>query len=855
MKKIRQRGISGTPSTAVTDRELRGAAIARKAADESIVLLKNEDQILPVKTDTKIAVYGSGASRTIKGGTGSGDVNERDCISIYQGMKKAGYTICNEDWIRACDEAFDQARLDWRDEILEKANATLKEGESPDIHIFYVYSETPFVRPIGGPVEKTDAEVAFYILSRVAGEGADRYEKGGDYFLSEEEEKFLADLCGKYDKVVVALNTGGVVDLSFLDRYPQIKGLLAISQLGQEGGNAFADVVSGKVNPSGKLTDTWAYQYADYPGAANFSHNNGNVDEEVYEEGIYVGYRYFDSFRVPVRYGFGFGLSYTNFAWKVGNTEVYLDQDSILGIEIPVTVTNVGQRAGKEVIQIYASCPQKQSRQKANLEKERRRLAGFAKTVLLEAGESETLRIRIPLAALESYDEAEASWILEGGDYLLWIGNSLEAAVPKIVFTLARTVILEKVINICSPEREIKEITRSGELLDADCMDTAAACRLAEENPSEVQRISVDASQISSRIVTYRSNDELLTEDEKAFVNQLSEDQLASLVTGDPGKAQGLALGNAGNAVPGSAGETSLAAFDLGMPDIVLADGPAGLRLNREYAIRNGRPVGQSFKASIERGLLLREDEKDSQPGDIPYYQFCTAIPVGTALAQTWNVPLIEEVGAMVGGEMQEFGVTLWLAPGMNIHRNPLCGRNFEYYSEDPLVSGSMAAAMTRGVQAVKGCGTTIKHFACNNQEDNRMGVDSILSERALREIYLKGFEIAVKTADPWSMMTSYNKINGIHAANLADTCTDAARNEWGFDGLIMTDWTTTLNGPECTAAGCIRAGNDLVMPGAQSDQENLRSELADGSLSIEDLKACVARIYRITQRADRFCQ
>lgn len=239
-------------------------------------------------------------------------------------------------------------------------------------------------------------------------------------------------------------------------------------------------------------------------------------------------------------------------------------------------------------------------------------------------------------------------------------------------------------------------------------------------------------------------------------------------------------------------------------------------------------------------------------PGET-YYQYCTAIPVGTLLAQTWDTALIREVGAMIGGEMETFGVTLWLAPGMNIHRNPLCGRNFEYYSEDPLLSGRIAGAMTDGVQSVPGCGTTIKHFACNNQEDNRMDSDSILSERTLREIYLKGFEIAIKESQPMSIMTSYNLINGVHAANCNDICTKAARCEWGFEGMIMTDWTTTEKGPVCTASGCMRAGNDLVMPGAVCDRENLEQELAEGKLSIEDLKACISRLANIVWQSNQY--
>ena len=268
------------------------------------------------------------------------------------------------------------------------------------------------------------------------------------------------------------------------------------------------------------------------------------------------------------------------------------------------------------------------------------------------------------------------------------------------------------------------------------------------------------------------------------------------------------------------------------------------------YHVNNGSIVSMPFEFSLEGGLFY--DDSKELPGE-RYYQYCTAIPVGTLLAQTWNQELIREVGVMIGTEMERFGVTLWLAPGMNIHRNPLCGRNFEYYSEDPYISGTIAAAMTEGVQFNYGCGTTIKHFACNNQEDNRMGSDSVVSERALREVYLKGFEIAVKESQPMSIMTSYNLINGIHAANNYDLCTETARNEWGFKGMIMTDWTTTEHGDNCTASGCMRAGNDLVMPGCFGDHENLHRELAEGTLTIRDLKACIARLVSVIWKSNQY--
>ena len=549
--------------------------------------------------------------------------------------------------------------------------------------------------PAGGPIEKTDTDVAFYILSRVAGEGADRYDKEGDYYLTETEKKQLSDICSLYKHVVVAVNTGGLADLSFMDEFSNIVALLQSVQPGMESGNAFADIVSGAATPSGKLTDSWAYKYEDYPNSESFSHNNGNVDTEYYKEGLYVGYRYFDSFDVPVRYGFGYGLSYTDFETKV--TGVSCADEKVV---IETETANVGNTySGKEVVQIYVTCPA------GKLEKEYRRLVAFGKTEILAPGEKESQKFEIALDRLTSYSEEKAGWVLEAGDYVFWAGNSL-------------------------------------------------------------------------------------------------------------------------------------------------ADGPAGLRLLKHYVVQDGKILPTDFKNSVEGGFFCENDPK--QPGDV-YNQYCTAIPVGTLLAQSWNEKLIEELGEMIGGEMEEFHVTLWLAPGMNIHRNPLCGRNFEYYSKDPFLSGKMAAAMTKGVQKVPGCGTTIKHYACNNQEDNRMGSNSILSERTLREIYLKGFEIAIKESQPMSIMTSYNLINGVYAANCNDTCTKAARCEWGFKGMIMTDWTTTEHGSDCTASGCMRAGNDLVMPGAASDRENIKKELDEGTLSLDDLKACISRTVDIIWQSNQY--
>lgn len=832
---LKERTFAGTTNPEIQPWETEHRKVARRAAAEGIVLLKNEDHVLPLKEGSVIALYGAGVGKTIKGGTGSGDVNEREKVSICEGMKNAGFQITTEAWINRYNEIYDKARQDWKNDILSRT------GHGADTMSFFeVYSTTPFNMPAGDKIEKSagdEAENAIYVLSRIAGEGMDRQADKGDYYLKDEEYEMLADICANYENVIVVINAGAQVDLSFMDEFTNIKALLTIVQPGMEGGNAFADVVSGRVNPSGKLTDTWAYKYEDYPNAETFSHNNGNVETEVYEEGMYVGYRYFDTFDVPVRYGFGFGLSYTDFEIN----DYCLESMDNKKLTVSVQVKNIGKVSGKEVVQVYASLTG------GILEKEAHRLVAYAKTSELKPGESEKITVEISMEHLTSYDEKRAAWILESGFYGIWVGNSLADEKLCGGVKLDKEVILRQVKNLFPLKQELDEKTQtSGKTLSRE----KEAEKLAAEQKLNVAELH--ATDFTTEVIEYKKNSELCEKDALDFVNTLTEEELINLAAGDPGKAQGGNLGAAGISVPGSAGETHRCAIDKGLASIVLADGPAGLRLMKYYHVNDGSIVTMPFEFSLEGGLFY--DDSRELPGE-RYYQYCTAIPVGTLLAQTWNRTLIREVGAMIGTEMEHFGVTLWLAPGMNIHRNPLCGRNFEYYSEDPYVAGTIAAAMTEGVQSNYGCGTTIKHFACNNQEDNRMGSDSVISERTLREVYLKGFEIAVRESQPLSIMTSYNLINGVHAANNYDLCTETARNEWGFRGMIMTDWTTTEVDEKCTASGCMRAGNDLVMPGCFGDHDNMHKELAEGTLKIEDLKACIARLVSVIWKSNQYLQ
>ena len=826
-------GHSGSMDQSLSELEIRHRTLAREAAVEGIVLLKNEG-VLPLSTASAIALLGSGAEKTIKGGIGSGDVNNRENISIYQGMKEAGVTITSEDWLEDYEERYKNARNVWKEKILEDA----KHVDNP----FDAYASNPFILPEGRAVEAKDiagAKAAVYVLSRISGEGKDRRRVKGDYYLSEREAADLFFLNEKKIPVILLLNAGGPIELTdILENTENIKAILNISQPGQESGYAVADILLGNCVPSAKLTATWARRYEDCPFAEDYSYLNGNLDTEEYKEGIFVGYRYFDSFGKKPLFPFGFGLSYTEFKIEFKGIET-----SEKELTVEMKVTNIGDTyAGKEVVQIYASCPQ------GRLVKEFRRLAGFGKTKLLAPKESQTMTITFPLYQLTSYEEESASWILEPGMYGIWIGNDLNTSVLSGALELDEKAVMTACENICPLKEKLNEIVP-----DAEKVQAREAAWQKEVKEKRMSVIELKASEIPTEKVDYQPVPEELPGKAGKIVESLSVDQLALLATGDPGRAQGNALGSAGISVPGAAAETSPCASEepWNVTTIALVDGPAGLRLKREYQVDNGEIVASDFLAALEGGFFSKPQEKRGTT----YYQFCTAIPVGTLLAQSWDVELIKRVGEMIGHEMELFNVTLWLAPGMNIHRNPLCGRNFEYYSEDPLLAGMMAAAMTLGVQKVPGCGTTIKHFACNNQEDNRMGSDSILSERALREIYLKGFEIAVKDAQPMSIMTSYNLINGVHAANCYDTCTKAARDEWGFAGAIMTDWTTTnvqIQG-ECTAAGCMRAGNDMVMPGLPEDHENIKKELADGTLTMAELKRCIYNTVNIVLQSNMY--
>lgn len=908
--KINEFTRTGATSEEISEREQRHRILAREAAEESIVLLKN-DGVLPLPTGIPVALFGAGAGLTIKGGTGSGDVNVRHSVSIYDGFTLARVRVTSKGWIEDYEERYELARQAWKKQILDEC------GGSTDGQLFFdTYTSHAFEMPEGRPIEDTDvqdAKTAVYVISRVAGEGSDRHLAQGDYYLTDHELEDLRVLATLVEKIVIVINAGAPIDLTVFEAMPEVKAILFMGQAGEEGGNACARILLGFVNPSAKLTATWAKHYMDYPGAMEFSDVRAQLDEDNvfdrdallarsrYEEGIYVGYRYFDSFGVTPRYHFGHGLSYTSFVLTAEAPRAAAD-----GLYIPVTVENTGNPyAGKEVVQVYAACPQpaaisgtdgvkaaasgemaetltedagnggagvKASAQAKVEAKEFKRLVAFRKTRLLAPGEQESMTLHVDGRALASfrtdYDAAHGAWVIEAGSYAIFVGSSSEESRLQLagVVEVAAEKVLEIVPHICPvKDADFHECAVPVESLRRKTQawsDTWATMKQAAQQGKRIAGLcgKLGWTQALGETVwapgeepVFRNAQDDLDRMAHAIASALEVKDLIPLLMGEF-DMHASALGSAGQRVPGTAGETSRSLEELlHVPGISMADGPAGLRLSRSYLVERatGEKLSTGIEANLENGFFASEPAEPEKYER--WYQFTTAWPVGTNLAQTWNEELLGAVGRATGIEMEEFHVAWWLAPGMNIHRNPLNGRNFEYYSEDPLLSGKMAAAITKGVQALPGVGTTVKHYACNNQENNRMGVDAVVSERALREIYLRGFEIAIKESQPMCIMTSYNEINGVHSANNADLCTEIARREWHFQGVIMTDWATTLDFGGADAAGCVAAGNDLIMPGATSDRENIEQAYAEGRLSEADIRSCAERVLSIVLRTNGY--
>jgi len=845
-------------SDAITEMEIRHLNTVRELAGECLVLLEN-DGTLPLRIPGRIALYGNGARHTVKGGGGSGEVNTRNDVNICDGLEAAGFEIASRGWLDRYDASYDATIA----EYISKVEATAEERGVP---VTSVYFEMAPEAPVMPDITEDDlaeaaCDTAIFVISRDSTEGRDRTPTKGDYYLTDEEDRNLDFLSDHFEKVIVLLNVGAVIDMAKLKHRPGINSILLVGQVGNLTGDIVADCISGKVNPSGKLVDTWARAYEDYPFANEYSSLNGNTDDEFYKEGIYVGYRYFDSFGIMPLYPFGYGKSYTTFT----NEVLSVTQEGT-DIKIWVKVTNTGSEfAGKQVIQVYFSAPE------GKVDRPYQELAGYAKTDLIYPGESMNLEVSFPIDNFACFDEDYPAKVIPQGEYIIRVGTSSRETRIEAVLTIADTVVKEKYDRILEDDARylFEDLKNPGTgKLAHQAVDQAqlAAC---------ARRFTLDVSRVRRSIIRYRGVSETHMDQRKGetltlgsvigrnagvaeFVAQFSLEELAELLVGnyirDIDEDE---IFSAAMHVPGAAAETtSLFEGKRRIPVLVLADGPAGLRLQPHFkATRNGDLLrgGEVF------GFNKNPFPEDTPADAIDYYQYCTMIPAATALASSWNLNLIEQLGHLVGEEMEEYGVHLWLAPGMNIHRNPLCGRNFEYYSEDPLVTGLCAAADTKGVQSVDGKGVTIKHFACNNQEDNRMFCNSHVSVRALRDIYLRGFEIAVKLAQPFCVMASYNLLNGIHTANNYELLQSVLRDEWDYEGLVMTDWFSSyedveflgydekaLKYPPAFSRLCVYAGCDMQMPGCEKNARDIVTAVNHGRLTLSDVQNAAMNFVRL---------
>lgn len=596
---LKERVFNGVTTSDITEREISHRALARKAAEEGFVLLKNEDHILPIRKGTKLGLYGAGAVQTIKGGTGSGDVNVRDNINIYQSLKNAAYEITSEAWLEAYKAEYEQSRLDWKTKIMDKI-------EKHGMDWFVAYSTTQFIFPCGCLLDeeackRDGADTAIYVLSRIAGENADRHNIEGDYKIAAKEKEILAQICRAYKNVVLVINTGGLIDLGFVDEFKNIKGIFQFMQAGQEGGNAFANVISGEITPSGKLADTWTLSYDDYPNAKTFSHMNGDINMEKYEEGIYVGYLYFDTFDIPVRYCFGYGLSYTSFAMKTTSIRMADANDGNPVIETKIAVRNTGDTyAGKEVAQVYVSCPQ------AAMEKEFRRLVGFEKTDVLKPGQEQELDIYFNMHQLASYYEKKAAWVLDKGTYGIWVGNSLESAKLVGTICLDQDKVMVQCSHICERAEPLHELHQN-----VKTKTEKADQWLKTAESLELPAVTIKVDEIEAKTITYSKAPQSVGGNVGEIVEKLSVEQMISLSIGEITSEAGANIGSAGITVPGAAEETSSAAKKepWNVASLVLADGPAGLRLNSTYQVKDGKIVSQHAMISIENGFFSEPEE------------------------------------------------------------------------------------------------------------------------------------------------------------------------------------------------------------------------------------------------------
>lgn len=787
------------------------AAYCREAAAEGAVLLKNEGHMLPVKKDETVSIFGRSQIEYYRSGTGSGGaVNVPYVKNILDGIKENNAFPVNEELVETYQEwlkehPFDNGGGGWAAEPWHQEEMEITEEIACRA------------------AEKS--EKAIFLIGRTAGEDKDYEDTEGSYLLTKREKENLRVVTKYFNEVAVLLNVSNIIDMSWTKDaayQDHIKAILYIWQGGMEGANAVADLLSGRVTPSGKLTDTIAEKLSDYPAADHF----GSKTENIYAEDIYVGYRYFETFAPEkVMYEFGFGLSYTEFSMETVKAES-TGNGKDAKIALSIRVKNTGEAAGKEAAQVYVSAPQGQ------LGKPTKVLCGFAKTKLLAPGEEEVLELTIPVSRFASYDDSgvtghKSCYVLEEGLYKIYVGNSVRCTEKANVdgkggYGVSSCIVTEELEEALAPTKEFLRLKTGRQKEDG------VFARAYEKAPQQMvdlaerikSRLPKELPQTGNKGITLQAvaenikNGSSVEEELDAFVAQFTNEELAVIVRGEGMSSPKVTPGTAS-----AFGGVSDSLHGYGIPIACASDGPSGIRM--------------------ESGLKA------------------TQLPIGTLLACSFNIPMMEELYQMEGRELVGNEIDTLLGPGINIHRYPLNGRNFEYFSEDPLVTGQFAAAMTRGIRSA-GSSATVKHFAANNQETERHNVNSVVSERALREIYLKGFEIAVKEGNANSIMTSYNPVNGHWTASNYDLNTTILRGEWGYQGIVMTDWwakmNDVVNGGEADrryTSFMVRAQNDLYMvvnnngAAINAAGDDTVEALEAGKLTVGELQRCAKNICR----------
>lgn len=767
---------------------------ARLAAAESAVLLRNESNALPILAGENVAVFGRIQFNYYRSGTGSGGmVNVPYETNILDALKES--ELCR------IDQTVENIYRKWL--IEHPFDKTFIEKDFWYIEP-WAQEEMPVTESMVAEAAGRN-QSAIIIIGRTAGEERDSLPEKGSWYLSEIEEDLIRKATEYFPKTIVVLNTANIIDMSWVETY-QPSSVLYVWQGGMEGGNAAADILLGRVNPCGKLSDSIAISLSDYPSDSNF----GDRNENVYQEDIYVGYRYFETFSPnKILYPFGFGLSYTKFEWQITDSQI---SDINNDMSIEVCIKNVGNTEGKEVLQVYIEKPQ------GKLGKPKKELTGFVKTRILQPGEYQTIQFLISRDQMSSYDDIgdtgyKSAWVIEKGTYIFYVGNSSQNVEKAGDIIFPETEVIKQLEEALAPVERFKRIKPILNEHGYSCgyervpkRTVNLQARIRENQPTTEKFLGDKGWKLED---VKRSK---VTMEE--FLSQISDEDLACLVRGEGMRSPKVTSGTA--AAFGGVTDTLRS---YGIPVGCCADGPSGIRRDDGH---------QAF-----------------------------SIPIGTALACTFNIPLVEELFIWMGKELAENKIEFLLGPGMNIHRHPLGGRNFEYFSEDPLLSGKMAAAQIRGIGR-SGMSGTLKHFAANNQETARTECNCVVSERALREIYLKGFQIALEESEPQAIMSTYGAVNGIWTAGNYDLLTTVLRKEWGYDGLVMTDWEAQMNEEGSPASdknttAMIQAQNDLymVVKDSQSNSkgDNTMEGINTGKIHRGELVRNAANICRVLMR------